>query len=114
MLAAEPDRQDGSAVIEFRTRVLNSGHARLPPAQVTGVPHRPHKVQRFSIGDREPLASAPVRLFPTAWMWLRRPHRALHHVALLKPLPPPASQPDLRLRHRDRLGGLIHEYARAA
>ncbi len=43
-----------------------------------------------------------------------RPHRALHQAAPLRPLPVPASQPDLPLRRRDRLGGLIHEYAQAA
>jgi Domain of unknown function (DUF5753) len=43
-----------------------------------------------------------------------RPHRALHQAALLRPLPPPSSQPDLRLRRRDRLGGLINEYAQVA
>jgi putative transposase len=43
-----------------------------------------------------------------------RPHRALHHAAPLRPLPPPASPPDLHLRRRDRLGGLIHEYTQAA
>jgi transposase InsO family protein len=43
-----------------------------------------------------------------------RPHRALHHAAPLKPLPPPTSQPGLRLRRRDRLGELIHEYAQVA
>jgi putative transposase len=43
-----------------------------------------------------------------------RPHRALHQAAPLRPLSPPESQPDLRLRRRDRLGGLIHEYAQAA
>jgi putative transposase len=43
-----------------------------------------------------------------------RPHRALHQAAPLRPLPPPTSQPDLRLRRRDRLGGLIHEYAQVA
>jgi Integrase core domain len=42
-----------------------------------------------------------------------RPHRGLHQAAPLKPLPPP-TQPDLRLRRRDRLGGLIHEYAQVA
>ena len=45
---------------------------------------------------------------------LHRPHRALLHAAPLRPLPPPSSQPDLRLRRCDRLGGLIHEYAQAA
>jgi putative transposase len=43
-----------------------------------------------------------------------RPHRALHQAAPLRPLPPPASSPDLHLRRRDRLGGLIHEYAHVA
>ena len=43
-----------------------------------------------------------------------RPHRTLHQTAPLRPLPPPAAQPDLRLRRRDRLGGLIHEYAQVA
>ncbi|MGH3913907.1 MAG: integrase core domain-containing protein [Pseudonocardiaceae bacterium] len=40
-----------------------------------------------------------------------RPHRALHQAAPLRPLPRPTSPPDLPLRRRDRLGGLIHEYA---
>jgi putative transposase len=43
-----------------------------------------------------------------------RPHRALHQAAPLRPLPQPASPPHLRLRRRDRLGGLIHEYAQVA
>jgi putative transposase len=43
-----------------------------------------------------------------------RPHRALHQAAPLRPLPQVASPPDLRLRRRDRLGGLIHEYAQVA
>ena len=43
-----------------------------------------------------------------------RPHRALHYAAPLKPLPQPTSPPDPRLRRRDRLGGLIHEYAQVA
>jgi transposase InsO family protein len=43
-----------------------------------------------------------------------RPHRALHQAAPLRPLPPPASPPSLRLQCRDRLGGLIHEYAQVA
>jgi putative transposase len=43
-----------------------------------------------------------------------RPHRALHQAAPLRPLPPPASPPDLHLQRRDQLGGLIHEYAQVA
>ena len=43
-----------------------------------------------------------------------RPHRALHYAAPLNPLPQPTSPPDPRLRRRDRLGGLIHEYAQVA
>jgi transposase InsO family protein len=43
-----------------------------------------------------------------------RPHRALHQAAPLRPLPPLASPPDLRLQRRDRLGGLIHEYTQVA
>ena len=39
-----------------------------------------------------------------------RPHRTLNQAAPLRPLPPPASSPQLRLRRHDRLGGLIHEY----
>src|SRR5438067_355259 len=45
---------------------------------------------------------------------LHRPHRALQHAAPLRPLPPPSSQPNLRIRRHDRLGRLIHEYAQAA
>ncbi|MDQ3765112.1 MAG: hypothetical protein M3460_27520, partial [Actinomycetota bacterium] len=41
-------------------------------------------------------------------------HRALHQAAPLTPLPQPTSPPDLQLRRRDRLGGLIHEYAQVA
>jgi putative transposase len=43
-----------------------------------------------------------------------RPHRALHQAAPLKPLPQLASPPHLRLRRRNRIGGLIHEYAQVA
>jgi putative transposase len=43
-----------------------------------------------------------------------RPHRALHQAAPLRPLPLPAAPPNSHLRRRDRLGGLIHEYARVA
>jgi transposase InsO family protein len=43
-----------------------------------------------------------------------RPHRALNQAAPLKPLPPPASPSHLRVQRRDRLSGLIHEYAQVA
>lgn len=43
-----------------------------------------------------------------------RPHRTLNQAAPLQPLPPPASPSQLRVRRRDRLGGLIHEYSQAA
>jgi transposase InsO family protein len=43
-----------------------------------------------------------------------RPHRTLDQAAPLRPLPPDASPSQLRLRRRDRLGGLIHEYAQVA
>jgi transposase InsO family protein len=43
-----------------------------------------------------------------------RPHRTLNQAAPLQPLPPPASPSQLRVRRRDRLGGLIHEYSQVA
>ena len=43
-----------------------------------------------------------------------RPHRALDQAAPLQPLPLPASPSQLRVRRRDRLGGLIHEYSQVA
>jgi hypothetical protein len=43
-----------------------------------------------------------------------RPHRALHQAAPLQSLPPPVSPSPCRLRRRDLLGGLIHEYAQVA
>jgi transposase InsO family protein len=44
----------------------------------------------------------------------RRPHRALDQAAPLRALPPPAVPSPLRVRRRDRLGGLIHEYSQVA
>lgn len=48
----------------------------------------------------------------------RRPHRTLNSAAPLRPLPEPIIEPDrfdrLDVRRRDRLGGLLHEYAHAA
>jgi putative transposase len=43
-----------------------------------------------------------------------RPHRTLNQAAPLQPLPTPASPSQPRVRRRDRLGGLIHEYSQAA
>ncbi|MDQ3764444.1 MAG: integrase core domain-containing protein [Actinomycetota bacterium] len=43
-----------------------------------------------------------------------RPHRALNQAAPLRPLPPPGAPSQLRLRRRDLLDGLIHEYTQAA
>jgi putative transposase len=43
-----------------------------------------------------------------------RPHRTLNQAAPLQPLPTPASPSQLRVRRRDQLGGLIHEYSQAA
>jgi putative transposase len=44
-----------------------------------------------------------------------RPHRALSQAAPLRSLPPPAAAPSqLRIRRRDLLDGLIHEYTQVA
>jgi putative transposase len=43
-----------------------------------------------------------------------RPHRALNQAAPLRSLPPPAAPSQPHLQRRDRLGGLIHEYAQVA
>jgi transposase InsO family protein len=43
-----------------------------------------------------------------------RPHRTLNQAAPLQPIPPLASPSQPRIRRRDRLGGLIHEYSQAA
>jgi hypothetical protein len=43
-----------------------------------------------------------------------RPHRSLHQAAPLRPLPNPLAGDPVRVLQRDRLGGLIHEYAQAA
>jgi putative transposase len=42
-----------------------------------------------------------------------RPHQTLNQ-APLQPIPLPASPSQLRVRRRDRLGGLIHEYSQVA
>jgi putative transposase len=42
-----------------------------------------------------------------------RPHRALNHASPLRPLPDPVNA-DIKITRRDRLGGLLHEYAQVA
>jgi hypothetical protein len=46
------------------------------------------------------------------------PHRTLAGAAPLRPLPEPITEPDrlvhLDVHRRDRLGGILHEYAHAA
>jgi transposase InsO family protein len=42
-----------------------------------------------------------------------RPHRALNQASLLRPLPDSVDA-DIKVIRRDRLGGLIHEYAQVA
>jgi transposase InsO family protein len=47
-----------------------------------------------------------------------RPHRGLSNARPLRPLPEPITDPakitDLRIRRRERLGGILHEYDHAA
>jgi transposase InsO family protein len=43
-----------------------------------------------------------------------RPHRTLGQAAPLRPLPEQAMTEPTRVRRRDRLGGLIHEYQQVA
>jgi hypothetical protein len=43
-----------------------------------------------------------------------RPHRSLCQAAPLRALPPVPADPDTTVTRRDRLGGLIHEYAHVA
>ena len=43
-----------------------------------------------------------------------RPHRALQQNPPARRAHPPAEVADMRIRRRDRLGGLIHEYAQVA
>lgn len=48
----------------------------------------------------------------------RRPHQGIANARPLHPLPVPIAAPaqiaSLRIRRRDRLGGLLHEYQHAA
>jgi putative transposase len=45
---------------------------------------------------------------------VHRPHRALGQAPPLGPVDPPVILPAGRVERRDRLGGLIHEYAQVA
>jgi hypothetical protein len=45
---------------------------------------------------------------------LSRPHRTLQQASPLTPLPEPANLDQIRVRQRDRLGGIIHEYSQVA
>jgi hypothetical protein len=42
-----------------------------------------------------------------------RPYRALNNASPLRPLPDPANA-DIKVIRRDRLGGLLHEYAQVS
>ena len=44
----------------------------------------------------------------------RRPHRTLHQNPPARHPDPPAAGTSIRVLRRDRLGGLIHEYAQVA
>jgi hypothetical protein len=43
-----------------------------------------------------------------------RPHQGIANARPLAPLPEPDQLTQLRIRRRDRLGGLLHEYEHAA
>jgi hypothetical protein len=43
-----------------------------------------------------------------------RPHRALNHASPLRALPDPPTPTDVKVIRRDRLGGIIYEYAQVA
>jgi putative transposase len=44
---------------------------------------------------------------------MHRPHRALNQASPLRALPDPVDA-DIKVTRRDRLGGLLHEYAQVA
>jgi hypothetical protein len=43
-----------------------------------------------------------------------RTHRSLHAAAPLHALPEPLELDRVRIRHRDRLGGILHDYSAVA
>jgi len=43
-----------------------------------------------------------------------RTHRALHAAAPLRALPEPVDLDHIRIRRRDRLGGILHQYSAVA
>jgi putative transposase len=75
-------------------------------------PHRPRRMSRLATDRRPPPPRDSARIY-TAHYNRERPHRGL---ALLPPDPTNADQPPSggEIKRRDRLGGLIHEYHRAA
>jgi len=74
--------------------------------------HPPRVLDRILIVNRRHLEAVLAEYM--AHFNGHRPHRALHQAAPFRPLPSPASPSDLHFRRRDRLGGLIHEYAQVA
>ncbi len=44
---------------------------------------------------------------------IHRPHQTLNHASPLRPLPDPA-ETGIKITRRDRLGGVLHEYAQVA
>jgi len=73
---------------------------------------RPELLDRMLIVNRRHLETVLAEY--VAHFNDHRPHRALNQAAPVRPLPQPTSPPDLRLRRRDRLSGLIHEYVQVA
>jgi hypothetical protein len=67
--------------------------------------------------QRQPLAD-PVPGVTAAATQRHRPHQGLDNARPLHPLPTPIADPheiaQLRVRRRDRLGGILHEYEHAA
>jgi putative transposase len=95
-------------------RILRTPAVRAPRANA--IAERWIGTLRRELLDRILISTGAIS--NTSWPSTRRistsTHRALQHAAPLRPLPPPSSQPDLGLRRRDRLGGLIHEYTQVA
>ena len=63
---------------------------------------------------KNPRAEAPALAEYLVHVNHHRPHRTPHQAAPLRPLPSTTSPSHRRIQRRDRLGGLIHEYAQIA